>query len=111
MEQIIDNLVSNAVKYGGGQPIEVRADALDAAVRITVRDGGPGISPIDRTRISSSFESVVGQTDRRSGFGVGLWAVGRLVAAMDGTVAVEDVLGGGTAVVVSLPRGVGAVPA
>ena len=104
MEQIIDNLVSNAVKYGGSHPIEVRAEALDAQVRITVRDHGPGIPPEDRTRIFSRFERVIGQNERRSGFGVGLWVVGQLVAAMHGTVAVDDAPGGGTAFVVSLPR-------
>ncbi len=111
MEQIIDNLVSNAVKYGGSRPIEVCAEALGAEVRITVRDGGPGISAKDRTRIFSRFERVVGQHERRSGFGVGLWVVGQLVAVMDGTIAVEDAPGGGTAFVVSLPRHVGAAAA
>ena len=111
MEQIIDNLVSNAVKYGGSRPIEVRAEAHDALIRITVSDGGPGISAQDRTRIFSRFERAVARDQRRSGFGVGLWVVGQLVAAMDGTVAVDDVPGGGTAFVVSLPRHVGAAPA
>ena len=111
MEQIIDNLVSNAVKYGGSRPIEVRAEALDAQVRITVRDHGPGIPPKDRMRIFSCFERVIGQNERRSGFGVGLWVVGQLVAAMDGTIAVDDAAGGGTAFVVSLPRHVGAASA
>ena len=111
MEQIIDNLVSNAVKFGGSQPIEVRAEALDDEIRITVRDGGPGISPDDRTRIFSRFERVAGQSERRSGFGVGLWVVGQLVAAMRGTVAVDEAPGGGTAFVVSLPRHVCAASA
>ena len=108
MEQIIDNLVSNAVKYGGSRPIEVRAEALDAQVSITVRDRGPGIPLKDRTRIFSRFERVIGQNERRSGFGIGLWVVGQLVTAMNGSIAVEDVAGGGTAFMVSLPRHVGA---
>ena len=110
MEQIIDNLVSNAVKYGGSQPIEVLAEAHDAQVRITVRDGGPGISAQDRTRIFGRFERAVARNERQSGFGVGLWVVGQLVAAMDGTAAVDDVPGGGAAFVVSLPRHAGAAP-
>lgn len=110
MEQIIDNLVSNAVKYGGRGPVEVCAETQGEHVRLKVRDYGPGISVADRERIFGRFERAVGQNERRSGFGVGLWVVGQFVEAMRGTVTVEDAQGGGSVFIVSLPRHVTAPP-
>ncbi len=110
MEQIIDNLVSNAIKYGAGQPIAVCAEDLGDTVRIRVRDHGPGISADDRGRIFGRFERAVGPGEGSSGFGVGLWVVGQLVEAMGGTVTVEDAQGGGSVFDVTLPRHVAARP-
>ena len=104
MEQVIDNLVSNAIKYGGGGPVEVRVEDLGGDVRIRVRDHGPGISPGDHARIFGRFERVVGQKQGRNGFGVGLWVAGQLVEAMGGTITVDDAEGGGTVFDVTVPR-------
>jgi two-component system, OmpR family, sensor kinase len=104
MEQIIDNLVSNAIKYGGHQPVEVRAEALGDTVRIAVRDHGPGISAENRARIFGRFERVVGTQEARSGFGIGLWVVSQLVEAMEGTITVDHAQGGGTVFTVAVPR-------
>jgi two-component system OmpR family sensor kinase len=104
MEQIIDNLVSNAIKYGSHQPVEVQAEALGSTVRIAVRDHGPGISEENRTRIFDRFERAVGTQEGRSGFGVGLWVVSQLTAAMEGTIIVEHAQGGGTVFTVVVPR-------
>ena len=107
VEQIVDNLVSNALKYGGRTPIEVSAAACGEQVRIQVRDHGTGISPGDRVRVFQRFERAVGQGERRSGFGVGLWVVCRLVETMEGTVIVDDAPSGGALFIVTLPRHVG----
>lgn len=104
MEQIIDNLVSNAIKYGARQPVEVCAEDRGDNVCIRVRDHGPGISVEDRTRIFGRFERAVGSDERRSGFGVGLWVVGQLVDAMGGTIRVDDAQEGGSVFSVTLPR-------
>lgn len=85
VEQVVDNLVSNAIKYGARRPVEVRVEDLGDEVRVRVRDHGPGISAEDRARIFGRFERAVGPHERRSGFGVGLWVVGQLVEAMGGT--------------------------
>ncbi len=100
---IIDNLVSNALKHGDRTPVEVSAAIFGEQVRITVRDGGPGVPPGDRTRLLETFERVIRQTGRRSGFGVGLWIVGQFVAAMEGTAAIGDAAGGGALCTVTLP--------
>ena len=103
VEQVVDNLVSNALKYGSRSPIEVSAEAGGGWVRLQVRDHGDGIPAADRTRVFQRFERAVGQGERRSGFGVGLWVVGRLVGAMGGTVAVGDAPDGGALFTVTLP--------
>ena len=95
MEQIIDNLISNAIKYGGPRPIDVRVEDLGDTVRLSVRDHGPGISAESRARIFARFERAVGTEESRSGFGVGLWVVGQLVEAMEGMILVDDAPGGG----------------
>jgi signal transduction histidine kinase len=103
MEQIIDNLVSNAIKYGARSPIEVWVEDYGNHVSLRVRDHGPGISLEDRSRIFERFERAVGLDKRRSGFGVGLWVVGQLVTAMGGTIMVADAPGGGAEFTVTLP--------
>lgn len=103
VEQVVDNLVSNALKYGARTPVEVSAARSGDHVRIQVRDHGEGIPAADRTRVFQRFERAVGQGERRSGFGVGLWVTFNLVEAMAGTVAVDDAPGGGARFTVTLP--------
>lgn len=104
MEQIIDNLVSNAIKYGAHRTVEISVEPFKDQVSIRVRDHGPGISTEDRARIFGRFERAVGSDERRSGFGVGLWVVGQLIDAMEGVIKVDDAEGGGTVFTVTLLR-------
>jgi signal transduction histidine kinase len=103
VEQIVDNLVSNAIKYGGRTPVEVGLFTIDRQVQIHVRDHGKGIPAQDRKRVFERFERAVGQNEYRSGFGVGLWVVGQLVEAMNGTITIDEAAGGGALFVVTLP--------
>lgn len=106
LEQIVDNLVSNAIKYGGRNRVVVCARDPDdgQGVVIRVRDHGPGISAQDRARIFGQFERAIGVSEMHSGFGVGLWVVGQIVEAMEGTITVEVAQGGGSVFEVTLPR-------
>ena len=106
LEQIIDNLVSNAIKYGGSSPVFLSvADPQDGSrVVIEVRDHGPGISARNKERIFGQFERAIGADERQTGFGVGLWVVGQIVEAMEGTITVNDAHDGGTIFKVVLPR-------
>ncbi len=104
LEQIIDNLVSNAFKYGGRTPIELCAEACGGRVCIQVRDHGNGIATEDRQRVFQRFERAVGRGEQAGGFGVGLWVVGQLVEAMGGSVAIDDAPGGGALFTVTLPQ-------
>jgi two-component system OmpR family sensor kinase len=103
-EQIIDNLLSNALKYGGRTPVEMSAAVLGEQVQVQIRDHGTGIPAGDRERVFGRFERAVGHGERQSGFGIGLWVVARLVAAMEGTIAIGDAPGGGALFTVTLPR-------
>jgi two-component system OmpR family sensor kinase len=103
VEQIIDNLISNAIKYGDRSPVNVCLEGVENTVVIRVSDKGKGVSREDRARIFERFERAVGRNDHRSGFGVGLWIVGQLVEAMGGEIVVDDAPGGGALFIVRLP--------
>lgn len=94
IEQILGNLVSNAIKYGRGTPVLVRARALaDGQACFEVSDQGPGIDEANRQRIFGKFERLVARD--HAGYGLGLWIVGRMVAAHGGTIEVTGRPGGG----------------
>jgi signal transduction histidine kinase len=101
-EEIVENLVTNAIKYGAGKPIAVSLVRDGPAARLRVRDHGIGISPADQARVFAQFERAVAQSPS-GGFGIGLWLVGRLVEAMGGTISVESRIGEGSSFTVTLP--------
>lgn len=102
LEQIVENLLSNAIKYGAGTPVELELSADEAKARLAVRDRGIGISENDKSRIFERFERAVASS-QHNGFGVGLWLVGRLTAALHGEISVASVPGQGTTFTVTLP--------
>ncbi len=104
LRQLLSNLLSNARKYGGGQPIDVIAEPEGAAVCIRVADRGPGIQPGDEERIFELFYRSPLTSGGRAGAGVGLFVCRRLAEAMEGRVWAEPRAGGGTVFVVELPR-------
>ena len=107
LEQVAENLLSNALKFGAGKPVAVALRADGQAARLAVRDRGIGISEEDRDRIFRRFERAVTRREH-GGFGVGLWLANQLVVAMGGAVAVEGAHGEGTTFTVTLPLGGGA---
>jgi signal transduction histidine kinase len=103
LDQVLTNLVSNALKYGAGQPVEVVVEARGPWAVLEVRDRGIGIDPGDQGRIFERFERAV--SDRNyGGFGLGLWIVRRIVEALGGHVSVESARGRGAAFRVELER-------
>jgi signal transduction histidine kinase len=103
LEQIVGNLISNAIRYGSGKPIEVRVESDERAARIVVRDHGIGIADSDQQRIFERFERAVPRP-RVGSFGIGLWLVRKLCSAMGGTVSVASRVGEGAEFTVALPR-------
>ncbi|WP_167772681.1 sensor histidine kinase [Ramlibacter henchirensis] len=105
VEEILSNLVNNAIKYGDSTPVHVKAWADEAAgmARFEVSDRGPGIDAAARARIFEKFERLVAGSRDRAGFGLGLWIVGRMVAAHQGSINVTSPPEGGSRFLVSLP--------
>jgi signal transduction histidine kinase len=103
LEQVVSNLISNAMKYGHGAPISVSVETVDDRARLIVRDNGIGIAEHDHERIFERFERA-SSVDAASSLGIGLWVVRQVVHAFGGTVRVESVLGAGATFTVELPR-------
>jgi two-component system, OmpR family, sensor kinase len=101
-EQVLENLFSNAVRYGPGQPIAVTAASDRDVARLSVRDKGLGIAEPDQSQIFQPFRTVR-RRNSNGGFGVGLWVTHRLVTAMQGEIAVSSTPGAGSTFTVKLP--------
>jgi signal transduction histidine kinase/CheY-like chemotaxis protein len=97
VRQIVFNLAGNAVKFTATGGILVEADYVDGAVRLTVRDTGPGISEADQARLFEQFERGAQEGSGAPGAGLGLAMVRRLVQAAGGDVGVESRPGEGAA--------------
>lgn len=106
IEQVIANLISNAIKYGDGKPVRVTLAAEPRGIRLEVEDHGIGISPENQARIFGRFEQVV-TAHTRTGFGVGLWLVRSLVDAHHGAIDVRSSPGHGTTFTIRLPLDAG----
>ena len=101
LEQVITNILTNALKYGCGRPIQLMVEGGPRA-RLSVRDHGMGISPDDQRRIFDRFERA-SSTRNFGGIGLGLWIVKEIVRALGGEVLVESALGEGSTFAVELP--------
>jgi signal transduction histidine kinase len=103
IDQVVTNLVLNALKYGGGRPISIRGTASEQLVTLEVIDRGIGISDDDAVRIFDKFERAV--PSHHGGLGLGLFIARQIVEAHGGAIDVESTLGSGSAFRVTLPRG------
>ncbi|MGA0570954.1 hybrid sensor histidine kinase/response regulator [Variovorax sp. VNK109] len=107
IEQVISNLLSNAVRHGKGGPVEINAapanDALgQPGVQIHVRDHGEGIAPGDEERIFGQFERGANQGGTL-GMGLGLFIARQLVSAHDGELTLSSNTPQGATFTVWLP--------
>jgi len=104
VRQILLNLLSNAAKFGAGQPIDVRCRPRSGGgVCIEVTDRGPGISPENQPRIFEEFVQLQG-SDNDGGTGLGLPISRRLADMLGGILDVESDVGKGATFRLLLPR-------
>jgi signal transduction histidine kinase len=103
IEQILENLLSNALKFGEGRPVVLTVAPVRGGARFSVRDAGVGIEAKDRERIFSRYER--GDSARGiAGHGIGLWVVRHLIRAHGGHVLVRSRPGKWTIFDVYLPE-------
>jgi signal transduction histidine kinase len=102
VEQVIVNLLTNALRYGGGQPVQVSVEQMGECVRIDVRDGGKGIAPGDLERIFEPYERGA-RNGEPKGLGLGLYISRQLAISHSGELRVTSSPGEGSTFSLMLP--------
>jgi signal transduction histidine kinase len=102
VEQIFTNLLTNALKFGRGRPIEVTVAQRGEWARLTVADRGPGIAPEVVDHIFDRFAQAVSPREY-GGLGLGLYLARKLSEAHGGSITVDSDPGQGTTFTVDLP--------
>ena len=102
LEEVVGNLLTNAMKYAPGTPIRVEIRAYDNKVRFAVQDQGMGISQKDQARLFQRFQR--GTAPRHiGGFGLGLYISHQIITAHKGSICVDSEIGKGATFIVQLP--------
>lgn len=103
--QVLDNLVSNAVKYSPAQTnITVKILQLPETMRVIIQDEGPGLTEEDKARLFQKFAKLSAQTTGgEHSTGLGLYIVKKLTESMNGRITCESEPGMGAAFIVELP--------
>jgi PAS domain S-box-containing protein len=102
LEQVLMNLLANAIKYAARRPIEVRAAREDHVAVLQVRDQGPGIPESELSRIFGRFERAASARNY-GGMGLGLYVARQIAEAHGGSIFANNVPGGGACFTVRLP--------
>jgi signal transduction histidine kinase len=103
IEQILINLLSNAMKYAAGHPVAVVLRSDGESAQLIVEDEGPGIAAGDLARIFEKYERA-SSAYNYGGLGLGLFVTRQLIEAIGGEIHAHSTLGSGTRFTVLLPR-------
>lgn len=103
LEQVLVNLITNAIKYGNSNPIFVTVKSENSKAVIEVKDHGMGISETNLPKIFDRFERV-GNHNGITGLGLGLWIVKKILEGFNGSITVESKSGEGSTFRVYLPN-------
>ncbi|HYP71568.1 MAG TPA: HAMP domain-containing sensor histidine kinase, partial [Variovorax sp.] len=103
IEQVVTNLLTNALRYGGGKPVHVQVGVRESWATLTVRDQGMGIAPADQQRIFEQFERTEASRDKAAGLGLGLYITRQIVLSHGGEIEVQSAPGEGSTFSVRLP--------
>jgi two-component system CheB/CheR fusion protein len=102
VEQVIVNLLTNALRYGEGKPVHVSLRQRDGKAVLAVRDEGIGIAEEDQARIFEPFERAT-ESSAGKGLGLGLYIAKQIVEGHGGTIRVESKLNHGASFIVEFP--------
>ena len=105
VEQILVNLITNALRYGGGKPVSISFSLIDNCVAIHVQDQGPGIPEHEQQRIFEKFERL-DNNKVKEGLGMGLYIARQLAEAHGGNLSVNNTRGAGACFTLRLPLAV-----
>lgn len=109
VRRVLKVVLSNALKFGAGKPVEIVVDATADSARIIVTDHGIGIARADQARIFKRFERAV-SLQYYGGLGIGLWVAHQVMQTLGGTIKVDS--GEGATFTLLLPRqsAIGQIP-
>ena len=107
LEQVVANLLDNALKYGEGKPVTLVLNRRPDGVDLRVQDQGAGIAAEYRDRIFEPYERAL-SPESITGLGMGLYITRQILTAHGGTVSVDSMPTRGTEFKVRLPYGAGA---
>ena len=102
IERVVINLLTNAMKFGAGKPIEISVTSQEGSASLQVKDAGIGIATEDQGKLFKRFERVA-PLMHFGGLGLGLYISREIVNAHGGTIEVESALTQGACFVVTLP--------
>lgn len=102
LEQVVMNLLTNAIKYGNGSEIHISTEAERFFAKLQVQDFGVGIDDEDKERIFNRFERA-SSIQHHGGFGLGLYISKQIIQAHQGRISVESSKGHGSKFIVELP--------
>ncbi len=103
IEQVLTNLLTNAIRYGQKNPVSIKVEDLEDKARLSVQDHGIGIDPEVQDKIFDRFARV-GNPEKISGLGLGLFITKQIVTAHEGKIWVESKLGEGSTFFIELPK-------
>jgi PAS domain S-box-containing protein len=102
LDEAIGNVISNAIKYGAGKPIDVELKVDDGNATLIVQDRGIGIPVEDLSRIFGRFERT-SISHNYGGLGLGLYIAKQVIEQHEGSIRAESRSGGGARIVIELP--------
>jgi signal transduction histidine kinase len=104
IQQVLTNLVANAIKYSPGGEIRISGEARADIVIVCVGDQGPGIAPEDIPHVFDRFYRGTDTAKNTKGAGLGLYLTKAIIEAHGGRIWVDTSPGQGTRMYFSLPR-------
>jgi signal transduction histidine kinase len=104
IDQVVTHLLSNAIKFGAGTPIDVFLDRKQGVARLSIRDHGIGIEPAEHDRIFGRCERAASER-HYGGLGLGLYLCRGIVEQHAGSIRCESEPGAGSSFTIELPLG------